>query len=271
MPGNGWLYLRVYARHADMTRLIVRFSREVADGLVADGSVDEWFFVRYGDEGGPHLRIRLHHATDRFEDVLRRCTGAFARYAGEKLVARVAVDTYVRELERYGGSAESCAAAETLFYLDSRRCVELLSAAEDQSVKAGAENIASLQPLLTALAGSSAEVVRLLGPGRREKLGPDERALVRTVATSLAARKDDALDETLRTRADALRANTAPDAFASVVASLVHMHFNRLGIEGATERNHDRVLRAAYATLVKRGAAEPALAVANLAGQVATA
>jgi thiopeptide-type bacteriocin biosynthesis protein len=84
----------------------------------AAGALRGWFFLRY-DDPGFHLRLRLHGAPDALLGAvlpaLRAATaGAFA--AGR--ITRLALDTYEREVDRYGG-ADGIELAEQVFHADS--------------------------------------------------------------------------------------------------------------------------------------------------------
>ncbi|HEY6707952.1 MAG TPA: lantibiotic dehydratase [Actinomycetota bacterium] len=120
-PGSEWLYVKLYGPREDEDELLAGPVRELAEAAVEDGLASGWFFVRYGDPD-PHLRLRFRGEPGRLTGKLlpRLC-----EWAGELVAAgrcdRFAIDTYEREVERYGGP-EGMAAAEELFVADSR-CV----------------------------------------------------------------------------------------------------------------------------------------------------
>ena len=67
------------------------------------GLADGWFFIRYADPGH-HLRVRYHgdpHVL--LCDVLPAFNDAIAPALADGLLYRVSLDTYEREVERYGG------------------------------------------------------------------------------------------------------------------------------------------------------------------------
>ena len=78
------------------------------------GAADGWFFVRYGDPDW-HLRVRFHGEPARLHaEVLPALQAAAAPLLDDGRVWRLQLDTYEREVERYGGP-EGVALAERLF------------------------------------------------------------------------------------------------------------------------------------------------------------
>ena len=123
-PGGEWLYLKLYGPREDEDELLAGPVRELAAAAGRDGLASGWFFLRYGDPD-PHLRLRFRGAPGRLTGGLlpKVCAWAGGLVAAGGL-ERFAVDTYEREVERYGGP-DGVAAAEDLFVADSR-CVAAL-------------------------------------------------------------------------------------------------------------------------------------------------
>ena len=92
-------------------------ARAVGSSLAAGGA-DQWFFIRYGDPDW-HLRLRVHGTPDRLLHetlpLLHRVTAPLLE-TGQ--LWRVQLDTYEREVERYGGEA-GIRLAERVFHADS--------------------------------------------------------------------------------------------------------------------------------------------------------
>lgn len=125
-PGSEWLYLKLYAGPATAERLLCDALGPECARLVEEGVADRWFFLRYREGDGGHLRLRLHGAP---EALLSTALPALRRSIAGELedgaVRRLVLDTYEREVERYGG-AEAIAIAERLFHADSEGAVEAL-------------------------------------------------------------------------------------------------------------------------------------------------
>ncbi|MFI6155861.1 lantibiotic dehydratase [Kitasatospora sp. NPDC051170] len=126
-PGGEWTYLKVYGDAAAQDELITGPLAELAEGLGESGLADRWFFIRYADPD-PHLRVRLHarHEEAR-EAVLLEAVRWGHRLVGAGVATHVQLDTYEREIERYGG-IEVITDAERLFSANSHLVTALLRA-----------------------------------------------------------------------------------------------------------------------------------------------
>jgi thiopeptide-type bacteriocin biosynthesis protein len=124
-PGSDWLYVKAYTGPATAERLLCREFAQIAHVLESDPRVRCWFFIRYSDPDF-HIRLRVRSMNREssariLQAVLRRLQGAVR----DGFVARLQLDTYVPELQRYGGIA-GVALAEQLFRADSAACIALL-------------------------------------------------------------------------------------------------------------------------------------------------
>ena len=121
-PGSEWLYAKLFTGTASADGVLVDAVRPLVDGCLADGLADSWFFVRYGDDGW-HVRLRLHGDA---AAMLPRLHDAMAPLLADGRVWRVQLDTYEREVERYGGDA-GMQLSETVFRHDSDAVTDLLA------------------------------------------------------------------------------------------------------------------------------------------------
>jgi thiopeptide-type bacteriocin biosynthesis protein len=128
-PGSEWLYSKLYAGTSSVDALLREVAAPVAREALAAGACDGWFFIRYSDPQW-HLRLRFHGDPARLHaEVLPALErAAAAELAGGRLW-RFQLDTYDREVERYGGPA-GIALAERLFHLDSEAVLEILEMIE---------------------------------------------------------------------------------------------------------------------------------------------
>jgi lantibiotic biosynthesis protein len=102
-PGSQWLYLKAYTGTASADGILTETVRPVIAGLRNTGVIDHWFFVRYGDPEH-HLRLRLHGNPAALHDhALPALTDALTPHLADGTVSKVMLDTYHREIERYGG------------------------------------------------------------------------------------------------------------------------------------------------------------------------
>jgi thiopeptide-type bacteriocin biosynthesis protein len=124
-PGSEWLYAKLYAG-PDHVEKALRALLPVLRSARSSGAADQWFFLRYGDPDW-HLRLRLHGAPGRLRGEVQP---AIEQAASSLLSAgwawRIQLDTYEREIERYGGE-EGILLAERLFHAGSEAVLDLLN------------------------------------------------------------------------------------------------------------------------------------------------
>ena len=119
------MYLKVYTGSASADRILTDTVGPVIGQLRDAGVVDHWFFLRYGDPEH-HLRLRFHGEPGALrEHALPALTDALAAPLGEGTVSKVALDTYEREIERYGGD-EGIELAEQFHAADSDAVLKVL-------------------------------------------------------------------------------------------------------------------------------------------------
>ena len=124
-PGSEWLYLKAYTGTASADRILTDTVGPVIDQLRDAGVLDHWFFLRYADPEH-HLRLRLHGEPAALrERALPALTDALADHLGDGTISKVAVDTYDREIERYGGDA-GIELAEFIHEADSGAVLKVL-------------------------------------------------------------------------------------------------------------------------------------------------
>jgi thiopeptide-type bacteriocin biosynthesis protein len=122
-PGSEWLYVKLFTGTATADQVLRRAARAVASSLEAGGA-DRWFFIRYGDPDW-HLRLRVHGAPDRLlHETLPLLHRVMAPLLEAGQLWRLQLDTYEREVERYGGGA-GMLLAERVFHADSDAVVAI--------------------------------------------------------------------------------------------------------------------------------------------------
>ncbi|PCC68742.1 thiopeptide-type bacteriocin biosynthesis domain-containing protein [Nannocystis exedens] len=156
-PGSEWLFVKLYASDGLLDDLLIALA-PVLEAARAAGVVTQWFFIRYADPDH-HLRLRLRGAPAQLlAEVLPAIERATAPWRREGGLWRVELDTYVREIERYGGP-EGIELAELLFHVDSEAVLGILRrvAGEARHVARGRLALLGADRLLDdlGLAGSS--------------------------------------------------------------------------------------------------------------------
>jgi len=136
LPGSRWLYLKLYTGTSTADRLLREVLGPVVRTAIAEGVARRWFFLRYADPHW-HLRLRLEGEPEALSrSVLpalhERLNHSFRGGEAWKLQ----IDTYEREVERYGGP-EGIELAEELFFRDSESVLAILETLDGD---AGADN-----------------------------------------------------------------------------------------------------------------------------------
>ncbi|RSK37525.1 lantibiotic dehydratase [Hymenobacter metallilatus] len=127
--GSEWTYLKVYCGTKWADKVLADHLRPCLEELEAEGTAQEWFFLRYADPR-PHLRLRLRHeaSADKTARVVRQLHEALHPLQQERIVHALQYDTYHRELERYGHV--TMAFSETVFHHDSQAVLQFLNLIE---------------------------------------------------------------------------------------------------------------------------------------------
>jgi len=124
-PGSEWIYAKLFAGPASVDRVLRESITPLVAELRALGQPCSWFFIRYGD---PSWHVRLRFAGDPawlHDEVLPRVTGAAHAELARGTISNFQLDTYDREIERYGGE-HAMRIAEQLFCADSDAVLALL-------------------------------------------------------------------------------------------------------------------------------------------------
>lgn len=115
-PGSEWLYVKVYVGELTANEVLTQVVEPLVSNAQEQQWIDQWFFIRYYDPE-PHLRLRFHCSGQTYSFILNELNRRLAPWISDERVRSVQVDTYERELERYGHAAISL--VEQLFWQDS--------------------------------------------------------------------------------------------------------------------------------------------------------
>jgi len=118
-PGSEWLYAKLYTGHATADHILT----ETIAPLVGD--LPAWFFLRYGD---PHWHVRFRargEPAQLYGELVPRLATYVQAMLDDGRMWRLQLDTYEREVERYGGPI-GIELAERLFCADSACVLDIL-------------------------------------------------------------------------------------------------------------------------------------------------
>jgi thiopeptide-type bacteriocin biosynthesis protein len=122
--GSKWVYYKIYCGVKIADTILLEYLKETIALLKDEKQIEKWFFIRYNDpESHIRLRFLLTESTN-LTKVIALLSIVFETLQEQNLIGKVQLDTYVRELERYGAS--SYEVTETLFEKDSEMVLEYL-------------------------------------------------------------------------------------------------------------------------------------------------
>jgi lantibiotic biosynthesis protein len=258
-PGSEWIYAKLYGGASAADGVL----REIVGPLVREslesGAADRWFFIRYADPDR-HIRLRFHGGPAALlGEVLPALSTAVAPLLADGRLWKVQLDTYEREVERYGGP-EGIELAERIFQADSEAALEILEMLEEGDEGADERwrlTLRGIDMLLgdfgfalegkrALLDGIRGELARELHSDESVRRGVGDR--FRKESRSLEPLLEPERDETsplspglavLRGRSDQLaplirelkareQTGRLSQSLAALAPSYIHMHANRL-------------------------------------------
>jgi lantibiotic biosynthesis protein len=266
-PGSDWLQVNMYL---PVERMDEALYGPIAD-LMRDAtrSPSAWmFFVRYGDPA-PHLRLRWRIGSpDRFATAVTALAPWTSALVQAGIATRWTIETYEREIERYGG-LDSIDDAEAVFCLDSTAALAILRAINRGDLPEVVATALSMDRLLCDLGWSAEQRAGLYADivGERRYVGGDLfRSFGRLLRQLLAASPPDPawqpIVAALEARRDAIRESLPLGSVLrqmertagphGVAASVCHMTVNRLAAyQGEQERAIYDLLRRVHHSLAK--------------------
>ncbi|HZR41764.1 MAG TPA: lantibiotic dehydratase, partial [Ktedonobacteraceae bacterium] len=126
-PGSAWNYVKLYCNTAQQEEIIAGPLRDFVRHLREQDLIDRWFFLRYADPE-PHLRLRIHTPeNEQIQPALALLLSWGRMLTTQGRIQRFSLDTYEREVARYGGIA-AIDLLEQIFSLDSDVCSSLVAA-----------------------------------------------------------------------------------------------------------------------------------------------
>lgn len=252
-PGSNWLFVKLYCGRDLQDDLIAGPVRAFADDAMSAGHADNWFFIRYRDSD-PHIRLRFKGSPNR---LVERLFPELCRWAGrvvaDGICSRFVLDTYDREVERYGGPS-GIELAEELFASDSRAVSALLELLQSHrlDLERLVLGVVTVDDLLDSLGLSEeARLVWARQSVARHEAGPEyqrHKQLLRPLLANVGQRPSVLNEEAKKilasrrarlTQIGEQLAQLARQArltrpLGDLWSSFVHMHCNRLfGTDGA--------------------------------------
>lgn len=117
IPGSEWIYLKIYTGEKMAEKLLTNNFFPFIKQLYNDKIIDKMFYLRYGDPSF-HIRIRFHLKANSYYSIFyNKLYELLSPCYFNHLIWKIQVDTYKREVERYG--TDNIDNIEALFSVDS--------------------------------------------------------------------------------------------------------------------------------------------------------
>ncbi|WP_026887551.1 lantibiotic dehydratase [Clostridium beijerinckii] len=117
VPFDDWLYLKLYGVTSNLEDLIAFYISEYCTEKINNGEINRYFFMRYADPV-PHIRLRFNSTSKQLLDLYPDIKEWLVDLMNKGIINRYTIDSYDREIERYGG-LELMDIAESVFFFDS--------------------------------------------------------------------------------------------------------------------------------------------------------
>ncbi len=272
IPGSNWLYFKLYCGQSQVDELLATWLAPLMRQSLHNGQISHWFFLRYTDPEH-HVRLRAR-AVDR--DSARALHFAISDACAQALQAgfgwKIVCDSYEPEIARYGGLV-ALAQCEQLFHLDSEILSDFIASEPaaipvarrwlfavfcvDALLDAFGQNLPQKRQLSDNMAASFRREFQF-GARQKVQLGAKYRSYRKELDALILGREADADSSAQRTNWLALlapyrarmqqaaeqilalqQAGQLEAPLLDILASLIHMHCNRLFI--ANQRAHEAV------------------------------
>jgi lantibiotic biosynthesis protein len=130
--GDNWLYYKLYCGERAGEVVLNNAIHPIVADLQSKNLIDKWFFIRYHDELGSHIRFRiLLKKTHYYSECIQIVKSHTKPLQDAKIIWKIQTDIYLRELQRYG--FEAIEDAETLFCNDSECSLQFIDMIVDDA------------------------------------------------------------------------------------------------------------------------------------------
>lgn len=125
LVGSEWLYLKIYGGKVILDKFLKGQLKQFCEELISAGSVKQFFFIRYQDKEGFHLRLRFLLNQNGDIETSQKIFSFLNDFIDEGFFEKILVDTYQREIERYG--EQTIQQSESIFFEESRLILDILA------------------------------------------------------------------------------------------------------------------------------------------------
>ena len=123
LPGDEWLYFKLYSHPSVSNNILLKDISKIINGLRKQNILKCWYFIRYIDTDN-HLRVRILINRNNTVNVIQYFEKSIRSGFEKGSISNLLLDTYKREIERYG--AYTIEYAERMFEASSDLVVNFL-------------------------------------------------------------------------------------------------------------------------------------------------
>lgn len=130
--GDDWLYYKFYCGDKIAEKVLQEGLLPAVQALNEQKLIDKWFFIRYMDKNGFHIRFRIKlKDKNLFSQCIQNIKTHIAPLEAEGIIWKTQIDTYLRETERYG--YHSIEDTESFFHHDSECSLRFVNMIEGEA------------------------------------------------------------------------------------------------------------------------------------------
>ncbi|MGO1042565.1 thiopeptide-type bacteriocin biosynthesis protein [Clostridioides difficile] len=263
---EGWVYFKLYGISDRDNELLSVFLEQ----LLKDLDNTDHFFLRYKDDIGYHLRIRIKFENEKIANEKLSIINQWIRnMIDEKVINNVIFDTYQKEINRYGGE-EIIELCEKVFFKNSIT-VESILKKYDLTVNSNIEKmyIFGIVSILKNLTADSNEMFLVLDSQKFENTYRDEyrkkrKEYINFIQDLLDEKKEiyiDIYSEFIEEKIVLNKFKKALDkqvlnnkntnSKESILLSIIHMYCNRLTGNLKYEEKYLEIVRNSLYNIIK--------------------
>lgn len=132
IPGSEWLYVKIYTGIKTADVILEETIQPLTEFFKQNAYILQWFFIRYNDPK-PHVRVRFKlNTTEYYNETLGKINKALQDFTESGEISNILLDTYNREIERYGEN--TIEDAETLFHKNSEFTLQCLHYDDEEKI-----------------------------------------------------------------------------------------------------------------------------------------
>ncbi|WP_461452133.1 lantibiotic dehydratase [Mucilaginibacter sp.] len=124
LPGDEWLYFKLYCHPSIANTILTKRIKPIINLFRKKSILKCWYYIRYNDVDN-HLRIRVQINKNNTTELIQYFEKTFRNYVQKGSLNNFMVDTYKREIEKYG--VFTITYAEKMFETSSDLVVKYLN------------------------------------------------------------------------------------------------------------------------------------------------